>query len=70
VTPTEFKSARNALGMSANQMARALGVHEGRTVRRWQDGTQDVPGPVAVAVAYMLRERGLTPEAFGAATPS
>lgn len=71
MTPAQFREARDRLGLSAAQMARALsdpdappsvkdpdtpaGQVAGRTVRRWEDGSQDVPGPVVVAVRAMLR---------------
>lgn len=64
MTPTEylsfhdraaaFKAARKALGMSQREIAAALRVSDGRTVRRWEAGDRDVPGPAEVAVAYML----------------
>ena len=53
MTPEEFRAARERLGLSAHGLARKLGVHP-RTVFRWQDGTQPIPGPVAAALrAYM-----------------
>ena len=48
MTPTEFKAIRHALGLSAQGLARALGVSDGRTVRRWEAGDRDIPGPVRV----------------------
>ncbi len=55
MTPQEFRVAREKLGLSAAKLAARLGVHV-RTVRRWADGSQDVPGPVAVAMRSFLRE--------------
>ena len=55
MTPQEFRAAREALSLSAHKLAGKLGVHV-RTVRRWADGSQDVPGPVAVAMRSFLRE--------------
>ena len=52
--PEEFREARLTLGLSIVKMAERLGVHH-RTVLRWQDGTQDVPGPVAAAVRMMTK---------------
>lgn len=55
MTPAAFKAARKALGLSQNALARALRVADGRTVRRWEAGERDIPGPAQVAVLYMLR---------------
>lgn len=48
MTPEELKSARKLLGLSANGFARLVHVESGRTVRRWEAGHSDIPGPVAV----------------------
>ncbi len=56
MTPQEFKDARHALGLSAEGMAQALMVSSGRTIRRWESGQRDIPGPAIVAVRYMLKE--------------
>ena len=55
MTPAEFKSARRALGLSAEGMARTLGVSAGRTIRKWESGENDIPGPAIVAVTYMMQ---------------
>jgi transcriptional regulator with XRE-family HTH domain len=47
MTPTQIKQARKALGLSTGGFARALGV-DPRTVRRWEDGTKQPPGPVII----------------------
>lgn len=54
MTPAEFKSARKRLALSAEAMARAVGVASGRTVRRWERGDRAVPGPVAILVRHLL----------------
>lgn len=48
MTPADLKSARKALGLSQAEFARAVGVASDRTVRKWEDGERDIPGPVAV----------------------
>ncbi len=67
MTPAALKSARQSLGLSQDEFARAAGVASDRTVRRWEEGERDIPGPVAVlmtlaqripAVADALRQRG------------
>src|SRR5690349_17020033 len=47
-TPEEFRAAREALGLSAEGLARMLRVESGRTVRRWEAGEREFPGPVIV----------------------
>lgn len=50
MTPAELKSARKALGLSAEGFARFVRVQSGRTVFRWEAGERDIPGPVIVLV--------------------
>ena len=50
MTPEELKSARHALGLSAEGFASFVGVQGGRTVRKWEAGDRDIPGPVQVLV--------------------
>jgi len=54
MTPTELKEARRKLGLSASKMADALRVSDGRTIRRWEAGDRDIPGPAIVAIEMML----------------
>ena len=56
-TPADLvRSTRTALGLSAEGFARA--VHAtGRSVRRWEDGSRDVPGPVIVLCRLWLSGR-------------
>jgi transcriptional regulator with XRE-family HTH domain len=44
MTPTELRTARTELGLSAQAFARLIGVHDGRTVRRWEHGEAPIPG--------------------------
>ncbi len=62
MTRAEFKAARHALGLSAQGMARALRVSDGRTIRRWQSGERDIPGPAIIAVRYMLATGTASPD--------
>lgn len=50
MTPAELKSKRHALGLSAERFARLVRVRSGRTVRKWEAGDRDIPGPVEVIV--------------------
>lgn len=54
MTPADLKSARHTLGLSAEGMARLLHVQSGRTVRRWEAGDRDIPGPVIVLIKAMM----------------
>ena len=54
--PELFRACREGLALSAAEMAAALHVGSGRTVRKWEAGEREVPGPVWVALRYMLRE--------------
>lgn len=54
MTPAELKSARHALCLSAEGFARLVHVESGRTVRRWESGERDIPGPVQVLVHLCL----------------
>ena len=57
MTPAEFKAIRHRLGLSAQALARVLGVSDGRTVRRWEAGDRDIPGPARVLM--LLLKSGL-----------
>ena len=57
MTPAELKSARAALGLSAEGFARAVRVESGRTVRRWESGERDIPGPVLALLDIWLDPR-------------
>jgi transcriptional regulator with XRE-family HTH domain len=49
---------RRDLGLTQNEFARALGAGAARTVRMWESGDRGIPGPVWVALRYMLLETG------------
>lgn len=57
MTPSEIKTARKALGFSANGLAEALrlGKGGGRTVRRWEAGDTPISGPATVAIELLLK---------------
>jgi DNA-binding transcriptional regulator YiaG len=73
MTPTELKSARATLGLSAEGFARVFGIASGRTVRGWELGERGgqpapIPRPVALLVTLALempavRKRLLKPPA-------
>jgi len=49
-TPDELKAARRILGLSAEGLAMMVRMGDGRTVRRWESGENEVPGPVTVVL--------------------
>lgn len=60
MTPQEFREARHTLGLSAAEMARAIGVSDGRQIRRLEADPQDashrpVSPTVALLVTILLR---------------
>ena len=57
MTPRELKAARHTLGLSAEGFARLVGAATGRTVRKWESGDRDIPGPV-VKLLYLLNSLG------------
>lgn len=56
-TPEVLKDARDRLGLSAGALAKIVRVEDGRTVRRWEAGEREIPGPVIViletAIGYL-----------------
>ena len=56
MTPTQFKDARKALGLSQNAMAEALGLKTSRAIRQFESGEREVSGPVAKLVAMLLEQ--------------
>ena len=56
MTPTELKSARARLGLSAEQFAKTFGAHDGRTVRGWEHGERNgLPAHIPRAVDILVR---------------
>lgn len=54
MTPADLRAARQSLGLSAEGFARIVGVESGRTVRRWEAGDRDIPGPVKVLTHLLV----------------
>ena len=57
MTPTQFKDARKALGLSQNAMAEALGLKTSRAIRQFESGERAVSGPVAKLMGMLLENR-------------
>lgn len=51
MTPNELKAARTALCLSQAELAALCHVQSDRTVRKWEAGERDIPGPVIVLLA-------------------
>ena len=56
MSPSEFKFARNALGLSQNDLAEVWGMgrNGGRTIRKWEAGDVPVNPIAAYCIALML----------------
>lgn len=54
MSPSDFKAGRHTLGLSTNGLAKLFRVSDGRTVRRWEAGDRDIPGPAKVLMAWLL----------------
>lgn len=57
MTPEALKSARIRLGMTQAQLAKALRLAPrsgADTVRKWENGSRSITGPVSLAVEYLL----------------
>lgn len=57
MTPNDLRIARKALGLTQSGLAKALRLSEkngDRSVRIWEQDGNTVPGPVQVAVEFML----------------
>ena len=67
MTPGELKEARNTLGLTLVEFARAFDVND-RTVRGWENGARNggkptpVPRPIAVLVRLALKNASVRRE--------
>ena len=48
------RAIRQKFHLSAEGFAKVVGVESGRTVRRWEASSRDVPGPVLVLLGLLL----------------
>ena len=49
----QFAAARRKLGLSQADVALMFKVASDRTVRRWEMGERDIPGPVIVLMCWL-----------------
>jgi len=61
-TPEGFKTARKKLGLSQNALARLFRVSSGRTIRKWENGERDIPGPAQVLMDWLANGRKPEPK--------
>jgi DNA-binding transcriptional regulator YiaG len=57
MTPKQFRKIRERAGYSVDQLAAVLRISDGRSVRRWEDGSRKVSGPVSLIMSAL--EQGL-----------
>ena len=50
-----IKRLRNQLELSQSDLAHVIGVSSDRTVRRWEDGERDAPGPAIILMTLMVK---------------
>lgn len=55
MSPDQFRDARYRLGLSQADFADLFGIASDRTVRRWEEGEKDIPGPVVILVELALK---------------
>tara|TARA_Y100000310_G_scaffold156380_1_gene155816 strand:+ start:4847 stop:5107 length:261 start_codon:yes stop_codon:yes gene_type:complete len=52
--PEEFRKGRRLLGFSQNDLAKVFKVSSGRTIRKWESGERDIPGPAEVLMGFLV----------------
>ena len=59
MTPEQFRDVRKTLGLTQKALAEALrmGRHGWQSISKWESGDNPIPGPVTVAIEYLLRDR-------------
>lgn len=69
MTSPDIRAARQALGLSLQGLARALGMTQRQTIRRYEDGTRIPSGLYLTALALLLEREGLEPSHYGLSAP-
>lgn len=64
MTPSKLKAAREAFGLTAEELAAWIGIHDIGTIYRWERGARSIPGPVVVLVKAALESEAVR-EHFG-----
>lgn len=53
MTPATFKAIRERAGLTQGQLAERLRLSDSRTIRRYEDGSREVSGPVAILMELL-----------------
>lgn len=61
MTPDEFRTSRERLGLTRDALASVLGVHP-RTVARWENNESAIPGPALAVLTMMLQATPPAPD--------
>ena len=56
LTPSLLRDWRKKMGLSQEKLANVLQVKSGRTVRRWESGEREIPGPVKVLIKWLITD--------------
>lgn len=59
MNPDELREIRGKLGLSTAGLAELLKVSDGRTVRRWEAGDREIPGPAIVLLRLLAKKPNL-----------
>lgn len=62
MAPTELKSIRERAGLTQDQLARLLRLSDSRTIRRYEDGSRAISGPVSILLE--LIDEGILPKRY------
>lgn len=53
MTPAQFKTIRTSAGLSINQLADKLRLSDGRSIRRYEDGSRAISGPISLLMELL-----------------
>lgn len=53
MTPTTFKAIRERAGLTQGQLALRLRLSDSRTIRRYEDGSREISGPVSILMELL-----------------
>lgn len=53
MTPTELQAIRKRAGLTQSGLARFLRLADDRTIRRYEDGSREISGPVSILVEML-----------------
>ena len=53
MTPAAFKAIRTRAGLTQADLAQALRLGNGRTIRRYEDGSRSISGPVSILMEML-----------------